>query len=272
MAERIEDGVVDARADADPPLVPRTDVLGVGVSAVSMKTAVSEVARWVEEGEHHYVCVTGVHGVMESQRDPVLLQIHNASGLTVPDGMPLVWCSHRAGAHGVGRVRGPDLMLELLDLANRQDWAVFLYGGAPGIPDRLAQNLMMRFPSLRLAGTYSPPFRSLTADEDQQVIDLINRAAPQIVWVGLSTPKQEHWMAAHVGYLTANALVGVGAAFDVHAGTLRQAPPWIQRSGFEWLFRLANEPRRLWRRYLQNNPLFILRLLRHPPRAREVVS
>lgn len=246
--------------------LPRVDVLGVGVSAVSMASAVEEIGRWLVDDEHHYVCVTGVHGVMESQRDAELRRIHNSSGLTTPDGMPLVWCAHRAGRPEVTRVYGPDLMLALLGRACDEGWSSFFYGGGPGTAKQLASRMLLRFPSLQVAGTYEPPFRPLTEDEDRQVVDLINNSGAQLVWVGLSTPKQEKWMAAHVGRLAANALLGVGAAFDIHAGTLRQAPRWMQRSGMEWLFRLGMEPRRLWRRYLRNNPLFVIGLMRRRPR------
>ena len=257
----------DLRGATAAPTIPRVDVLGVGVSAVSMDSAVAEIGRWLTDDEHRYVCVTGVHGVMECQRDPELREIHNRSGLTTPDGMPLVWCAHRAGVAEVTRVYGPDLMLALLDQARDEGWSSFFYGGGPGTAQQLVSRLRLRFPGLPVAGIHEPPFRPLTDEEDQQVIDLINASGARLVWVGLSTPKQERWMAAHVGRLDANALLGVGAAFDIHAGTLRQAPEWMQRSGLEWLFRLGMEPRRLWRRYLRNNPLFVIGLMRRRPRV-----
>jgi len=246
----------------------RVDVLGVGVSAVDMAQAVAEIRRWVEEGERRYVCVTGVHGVMESQRDPELRRIHNASGLTTPDGMPMVWAGRRAGAGHMARVYGPDLMLELCALSVERGWSSFFYGGAPGVPERLAERLAARFPGLRVAGCLSPPFRPLTPQEDEEVVRRIDASGADLVWVGLSTPKQERWMAAHVGRLRAPVLLGVGAAFDIHAGLLPQAPRWMQRSGLEWLYRLAREPRRLWRRYLGNNPRFLLAIVRRPPMLR----
>jgi N-acetylglucosaminyldiphosphoundecaprenol N-acetyl-beta-D-mannosaminyltransferase len=246
-------------------MIPRFDVLGVQVSAIDIPTATDEIGRWIEQREQHYVCVTGVHGVMESQADAELLAIHNRSGLTTPDGMPMVWAGRWAGLP-IQRVYGPDLMLALCERAVESGWTSFFYGGAEGVPERLAHELTTRFPGLRVAGTYSPPFRPLNPAEDIEVVERINAAAPDLVYVGLSTPKQERWMAAHVGLLHAPALLGVGAAFDIHAGTLRQAPRWMQRSGTEWLFRLAVEPRRLWRRYLSNNPRFAVRLMTHPPR------
>jgi N-acetylglucosaminyldiphosphoundecaprenol N-acetyl-beta-D-mannosaminyltransferase len=236
-----------------------------------MAQALAEITRWLEDGEQHYVCVTGVHGVMEARRDLELRRINNDSGLTTPDGMPLVWAGHRAGVPHMRRVYGPDLMVALCGLAAERGWSSFLYGGGPGVPERLAERLTARFPGLRVAGTWSPPFRPLTPEEDQAVVERINRSGADLVWVGLSTPKQERWMAAHAARLHARALLGVGAAFDIHAGLLAQAPPWMQRAGLEWLYRLAREPRRLWRRrYLRNNPRFVVEILRRPPMLRTV--
>jgi N-acetylglucosaminyldiphosphoundecaprenol N-acetyl-beta-D-mannosaminyltransferase len=246
-------------------VIPRVDVLGVHVSAITMSMAVEEVARWIQDGEQHYVCVTGVHGVMESQADPSLRDIHNNSGLTTPDGMPMVWSGRYAGAKYMERVYGPDLMLELCARAAERGWSSYFYGGKEGVPELLAERLTDRFPGFRVAGTYSPPFRPLTAEEDRELVERVNSAAPDLIWVGLSTPKQERWMAAHIGRLQAPALLGVGAAFDIHAGLLPQAPPWIQRVGLEWLYRLLREPRRLWRRYLHNNPRFIAAVMRRHP-------
>jgi N-acetylglucosaminyldiphosphoundecaprenol N-acetyl-beta-D-mannosaminyltransferase len=194
---------------------------------------------------------------MESQRDGELRRIHNEAGLVTPDGMPLVWISRLKGHAQVGRVYGPDLMLVFCEASERQGYRHFLYGGGAGVAELLASRLKERFPGLAIVGTLCPPFRALEPDEDDEVVRCINQARPDIVWVGLSTPKQERWMRAHFGRLTAPVLVGVGAAFDFHAGLKRQAPRWIQRSGLEWLFRLAAEPRRLWRRYLYNNPRFV---------------
>lgn len=235
----------------------RVNILGVGVSAINMATALEIIEGWIARRESHYVCVTGVHGVMESQRDESLRRIHNQAGLVTPDGMPLVWLSRLRGFHQVDRVYGPDLMLALCERSVDLGYRHFFYGGAEGVPEQLAAVLQGRFPGLRVVGTYSPPFRPLTPEEDREMVRMINGANPDIVWVGLSTPKQERWMAEHVGRLTAPVLIGVGAAFDFHPGRKPQAPRWMQRAGLEWLFRLLTEPRRLWRRYLINNPLFI---------------
>jgi N-acetylglucosaminyldiphosphoundecaprenol N-acetyl-beta-D-mannosaminyltransferase len=248
--------------------IGRVDVLGVGVSAIDMPMAVAEIGRWIEGRESHYVCVTGVHGVMESQRDPDLRRIHNDSGLTTPDGMPMVWAARRAGASHVRRVYGPDLMLAICARSVAAGWRHYFYGGRPGVPDQLAMRLADRFPGLLVAGTMSPPFGTVDPDEDARIVAAINDSRPDIVWVGLSTPKQERWMAAHVDRLEAPAMIGVGAAFDIHAGTLAQAPPWMRQRGLEWAYRLWKEPRRLWRRYLANNPRFALQILRQPPYLR----
>ena len=239
----------------------RVNVLGVGVSAITMAQGVALIDSWVAADERRYVCVTGVHGVMESQSDPSLRAIHNSAGLVTPDGMPLVWLSRVWSDHPVERVYGPDLLLACCNTFAAKGYRHYFYGGAPGIPERLADRLRQRFPEMCVAGTWSPPFGELPSLPDPATVDRINAARPDIVWVGLSTPKQERWMALYTGHLTAAVLVGVGAAFDFHAGEKRQAPLWMQRSGLEWLFRLATEPRRLWRRYLSNNPRFVYRVL-----------
>lgn len=243
----------------------RVDVLGVGISAVNLQRAVEEVQRWILDNEQHYVCVTGVHGVMESQRDNDLLRMHNHSGLTVADGLPMLWAGRYAGTAEMGRVRGPDLLPALCALAAEKGWSNYFYGGAPGTTEALIERLQGRFAGLRVVGSHCPPFRPLTSDEDDAVVAEINTCAPDLLWVGLSTPKQERWMSDHLGRVCAPALLGVGAAFDVHAGLIRQAPLWIQRSGFEWLYRTATEPRRLGRRYLRNNPRFLQAIVRQRP-------
>jgi len=242
----------------NPVTVARSNILGVGVSAINIAVAMQVMDQWIEARTPNYVCVTGVHGVMESQSDPALRQIHNKAGLVTPDGMPLVWLSRVMGQHDVDRVYGPDLMLAYCQHSVEKGYRHFLYGSSPAVLAQLESNLRRQFPGIMIVGVISPPFRALTAEEDQATVDEINGAAPDIVWVGLSTPKQELWMAAHVKRLDAPVLVGVGAAFDFHAGSKQQAPYWMQRSGLEWLFRLVTEPRRLWRRYLYNNPRFIL--------------
>ena len=239
----------------------QVNVLGVGVSAINMRGALAAIERWIENASPHYVCVAPVHGIMESQRDESLRRIYNAAGLVTPDWMPLVWLSRLRGCRWVERVYGPDLMLAVCEASVRRRWRHFLYGGGHGVAPRLAQRLAARFPGIEIVGTYTPPFRPLTAAEDRVVTDQINQSGADIVWVGIGAPKQEHWMAAHVGRIAAPVMVGVGAAFDFHAGVKRQAPRWMQRTGLEWLFRLATEPRRLWWRYLRTNPYFVYLLV-----------
>ena len=252
--------------------IDRVNVLGVGVSAINMTQALQTIDGWIERRERHYICVTGVHGVMESQRDETLREIHNDAGLVTPDGMPLVWLSRLNGYRHVERVYGPDLMLECCAMSVSKSYRQFLYGGADGVPEKLAERLRERFPGLQIVGTYSPPFRPLLESEDEEIVRRINTAEPDFVWVGLSTPKQERWMAEHLGRLQAPVMIGVGAAFDFHAGLKKQAPRWMQRNGLEWFFRLLMEPRRLGRRYIVNNPLFVWNiLLQHAGTRRDVL-
>jgi N-acetylglucosaminyldiphosphoundecaprenol N-acetyl-beta-D-mannosaminyltransferase len=239
----------------------RANVLGVGVSPLTMARALVIVDDWIESRQPHYVCVTTMHGVMESQRDEALRRIHNSAGLVTPDGMPLVWLSRLRGFPHVERVYGPDLMLALCRHSVARGHRHFFYGGDEDVADRLAANLQRRFPGLQIAGVYAPPFRPLTPEEDERIVCAINTSEPDVVWVGLGTPKQERWMAEHVGRLRAPALIGVGAAFDYHAGRKKQAPRWMRGSGLEWAFRLLTEPRRLWARYLVNGPIFLSLLL-----------
>ena len=238
------------------PDVPRFNVLGVGVSALTFAQARDLVVGTAGQPKQGYVCLTSVHGIGEAQRDPEFKAILNASWLTTPDGMPLVWL----GPKGVERVYGPDLMLAVCDSGRARGLRHYFYGGNPGVADELAAKLTARFPGLLVVGTHCPPFRELTADVLTLVGSAVALARPDIIWVGLSTPKQERFMAGPGKALDAALLLGVGAAFDFHSGRVVQAPRWIQRSGLEWLFRACVEPRRLAGRYLRNNSMFVLRV------------
>lgn len=237
--------------------IPRVNILGVGISAITMPQAFAQIAAWVDSRAHRYVSVCTVHTVMECQRNEAMRRAVNGAGLATPDGMPLVWLSRWWGGCEVTRVYGPDLMLALCRYSVGRGYRHYFYGGAAGVPQLLAEKLQSRFPGLKVAGGYSPPFRPLSEQENAEIIAQINEANPDIVWVGLGTPKQDLWMAAHRDQLTAPVLIGVGAAFDFHTGRIPQAPHWMQNAGLEWLFRLWQEPRRLWYRYLVYNPLFI---------------
>ena len=243
---------------AGPIRDDRVDILGVGVSPINLDDAIATIERWISERSRNYVCIRDVHGVMESRRDQRLRSIHNEAGMVTPDGMPLVWLLRLLGKRNVDRVYGPDLMRKMTAVSSLRGYRQFYYGGAEGVADKLKQALLNAHPNLEVAGTLCPPFRALTPDEDQADIDAINMARPDIIWVGLSTPKQEFWMANHLGRIEAPVMIGVGAAFDFLAGTKRQAPRWMQRNGLEWLFRLCSEPRRLWRRYAYGVPGFII--------------
>lgn len=240
-------------------IIERANVLGVGVSAINLdmaREAILEAARTKTKG---YVCVTGVHGVMESQDDPALRAVHNRAFLVTPDGMPMVWVGRRQGFKRMGRVYGPDLMLEIFGHSAAHWVKHFFYGGANGVGLELKKRLEGRYPGTKVVGVYEPPFRPLDEKEEAELAALVAQAKPDILWVGLSTPKQERFMAEHLGKLDVPIMIGVGAAFDFHAGRVKQAPRWIQRSGLEWLYRLCREPRRLWRRYARNNPRFVWR-------------
>jgi N-acetylglucosaminyldiphosphoundecaprenol N-acetyl-beta-D-mannosaminyltransferase len=236
----------------------RPAILGVEVSAVTMDDVLATIDTWIRGSARHYVCITGVHGVIESQRDEKLRAIHNGAGLVTPDGMPLVWVCRALGFKRTTRVYGPDLMDALSALSARRGYRQFYYGGNVGVAELLKERLAAKHPGLRVIGTYTPPFHTPTPEEDRDIVNRINRAQPDIVWVGLSTPKQEYWMAAHVGRIDAPVLIGVGAAFDFLSGLKAQAPRWMQRQGLEWLYRLMTEPRRLWRRYLHIVPAFLV--------------
>jgi N-acetylglucosaminyldiphosphoundecaprenol N-acetyl-beta-D-mannosaminyltransferase len=237
----------------------RVNILGVGVMPIDLGHAVATLDRWHEEGRRDYVCCVSVHGLVTAQRDLAVRSAINRCGLATEDGMPLVWWCRRAGFTAAGRVCGSDLLDAMCALAVRRGHRHYFYGGTPVVLENLVSRLTRRFRGLVVAGSRSPPFRPLTKAEDAADVAAINEARPDYVWVGLGMPKQEKWMAAHVGRIEATALLGIGAAFDFHAGIKPRAPAWMQRSGFEWLFRLASEPRRLAHRYLVDNTIFVAR-------------
>lgn len=239
------------------PPVPRYNVLGVGVSALTLAQARDLVLAVRGTLRRGYICLGTAHGLTEARADPELRRIYNESWLTTPDGMPLVWL----GPPGVERVYGPDLMLAVCDTGRARGLRHYFFGGVPGVAEELRDRLCARFPGLEVVGTHTPPFRPLNPAESAALRADVVRTRPDVIWVGLSSPKQERFMAAHWRELDAGVLIGVGAAFDFHSGRVRQAPRVIQRSGFEWLFRLCTEPRRLGPRYLKTNPLFVARVL-----------
>jgi N-acetylglucosaminyldiphosphoundecaprenol N-acetyl-beta-D-mannosaminyltransferase len=241
--------------------ISRVNVLGVGVSVLNLTAALDAIARAVAERRKGYVSVTGVHGVSEAQDDPEFRRILNRAFLNTPDGMPMVWLGRLAGHRAMGRVYGPDLMTLVMRESVAPGWRHFFYGGTNGTAEQLRAVLTEKFPGLQVTGTYEPPFRPLNDTEQAALTAQVAAAMPDMFWVGLSTPKQERFMAANLDRLDTTLMLGVGAAFDMLAGTKSQAPRWMQRSGLEWFYRLCQEPRRLGPRYLRNNPLFALRVL-----------
>jgi N-acetylglucosaminyldiphosphoundecaprenol N-acetyl-beta-D-mannosaminyltransferase len=240
--------------------VGRLNVLGVGINPVTMQETLSAMQAALEGGSPHYICVAAIHSVLDCQRDPELRRIFNASLLTTADGMPLVWMARLSGRGPTERVYGPDLLLAACTHSWLSRRRHFFLGGEPGVPEALAENLKRSNAHLNVVGGFSPPFHELSREEDLAVVDYVNRAAPDLVWVGLGTGKQERWMAGHLGLIQAPLMIGVGVAFDYHSGRKPQAPLWMRRSGLEWLFRLAREPRRLGRRYAAYPWFFVLLL------------
>jgi N-acetylglucosaminyldiphosphoundecaprenol N-acetyl-beta-D-mannosaminyltransferase len=212
---------------------------------------------------------------MEAQSDSEFRHILNHAFINTPDGMPMCWVGHLQGFTQIDRVYGPDFMTAMCRLSVERGYRHFLYGGQPGVAELLKKALQSKFPGLEVAGTYTPPFRSLTPQEEEEVLTQVRESKPHILWVGLSTPKQERFMAQYIDCLQVPLLVGVGAAFDYHTGRIRDCSHWIKRAGLQWLHRLLQDPRRLWKRYLRNNPAFIWNIvlqalrLRHYPRIPE---
>ena len=243
--------------------IEKVNVLGVGISVLDQDRAREFLFDAVRNGKRGYVTVTGVHGVTEAQSDPSLMEIFDRALLVTPDGMPMVWMGRLQKHSSIRRVYGPDLVLNLCDHSRANEFSHFFFGGKPGVAEQLAQVLEARFPGLRIAGTFSPPFGPLSKEERDALARKVSEARPDFFWVGLSTPKQEFFMAEYISVLSnAKIFIGVGAAFDLLTGHVRQAPRWMQSVGLEWFYRLIQEPKRLWRRYLINNPLFIFRAAR----------
>ncbi len=240
---------------------PRLQVLGVPVSVLAFDEALATIDGWIASGERNYVCTLDVHALMESQSAPDVRNIYRSAAMVAPDGMPLVWLLRRSGYRTADRICGPDLMPAVFRHSQGRGYRHFLYGSSDATLSLMEEKLGLKFPGAKIAGSYSPPYRALTCEEEREVDRLVNAADPDIVWVGLGAPKQDRWMAAHRGALKAPVLIGVGAAFDMLAGTVTRAPRFLQRTGCEWMFRLAQEPRRLTRRYLESNTKFAMMVI-----------
>jgi len=266
---RREDPERDVPADAQiAPLPATAPVLGVPLGLCDYEQVIDWMDGVVDGDQRTYLTAAAVHLVMVAQEDEQTRRAVLGADLAVPDGQPLVWALRALGHGGASRVYGPDLMLRYCERAAHTGRTMYLYGGRnQGALVQLTLGLRRRFAGLRIVGGYSPPFRELSDDEERWVIEDINRSGADVVWVGTGQPKQELWMADMRSRLRTPVLVGVGAAFDFHAGLVPQAPAWMQRGGLEWVYRLAREPRRLWRRYLRYNPRFVLSFARQWARA-----
>jgi N-acetylglucosaminyldiphosphoundecaprenol N-acetyl-beta-D-mannosaminyltransferase len=254
---KIHSGLPTIKMQA-PHTTDVANVLGIGVDVVDMEQSVARMRLALEEGRKGYVCLVGVHGIMEARRNLDLQSIFANAYLVAPDGMPTVWMGHIQGLSKMQRVFGPDLMLEVIGRKELSHYRHFLCGGAPGVAEQLRDEMLRRFPWSSIVGTYTPPFRPMSAEEESELATQVQALQPDIFWVGMSTPKQERFMAHYLPMLETKLMVGVGAAFLFHTGAIKDSPAWVKRAGLQWLHRLLQEPARLWRRYLVNVPLFLL--------------
>lgn len=250
-----ESGPLLSRGGVIPPTC--ADVLGVKLSAVNMQVALELADRWIAAGKPGYACFSSVHPVIEAQRDPDYMQILNGAAFNFPDGMPLTWVGRIQGHAKMNRVFGPEFMLEMCRLSELRGYRNFLYGGNEGTAAQLCRSLQRRYPMLQIVGTYTPPFRDLTAEEEGHIIATVQEARPHILWVGIGAPKQDRFMARFVDRLNVPLMAGVGAAFDFHTGRIRDCSDWIKRAGLQWAHRLIQDPKRLWKRYALTNPAFL---------------
>jgi N-acetylglucosaminyldiphosphoundecaprenol N-acetyl-beta-D-mannosaminyltransferase len=248
------DTVMKSQSDA---IHERLELLDVNVSAVSIPLAVQIILEWIAAKTRTYVCVAPVSTLVDCQKNADYKKVVNQAGMVTPDGMPVVWMGRMSGNRVIERTYGPDLMLAVAEAGLAQDVRHFWYGGQSSTLKSLETKLKNRFPSLNVVGQFAPPFTRYAQKENEQTITMINEAKPDILWVGLGSPKQDFWMSLHRPLLDVPVIIGVGAAFDFLSGQKAQAPRWMQHSGLEWLFRLASEPRRLWRRYLIGNVEFL---------------
>lgn len=249
--------VVPAHVSAARRTLP---VIGTSIDVACWGDALNTLMRWATQRESRAVCLCNVHSVVTARSDARFHATLASADMALPDGAPVAWLMRSLGRAQQKRIAGPDLMWQACAAAAERGQPIFLYGASPHTLNRLQRVLRERYPRLQIAGAISPPYRTLTTQEDEAVVDVINASGAGLVWVGLGCPKQEQWMVSHRGRIYAT-MVGVGAAFDYIAGTQQRAPLWMQRAGLEWLYRLASEPRRLWKRYLVTNSLFIVAAL-----------
>ncbi|HEY1741810.1 MAG TPA: WecB/TagA/CpsF family glycosyltransferase [Granulicella sp.] len=242
---------------AIPEYKNRANVLGIGIDAVNMQQALARIAYELEQRRKGYVCLAGVHGVMDGQRNPEVARVFAGAALVAPDGMPTVWVGHYQGHAQMERVTGPDLMLEIIKREEFRGYTHFFCGGKEGVAEELRDSLVSRFPFAKIAGTYTPPFGPMSVEQEKELIEIVDRLKPDIIWVGISTPKQELFMERYLPLLDTTLMFAVGAAFDFHTGRIADCSEWIKRCGLQWFHRLLQDPKHLWKRYLRNNPMFL---------------
>ncbi|PKM93717.1 MAG: glycosyltransferase [Firmicutes bacterium HGW-Firmicutes-1] len=237
------------------------NIFNVHVNCTDRKTLLKDIQDMVHKKQASYIAFTNVHVIVTAMKNEQLRKTLNEADRVAPDGMPLVWLGKFLMKSGVERCSGPDIMEEVMKVSNVNGYSHYFYGSTEDTLSRLQQELSIKYPKLKIAGSYSPPFRELSKEEDQIIVNEVNRLSPDFIWVGLGAPKQEIWMKKHKKLINRGVMMGVGAAFDFHAGSIKRAPHWMQKVGFEWLFRLIQEPKRLWKRYFITNLVFLYSLL-----------
>ena len=235
----------------------RANVLGIGIDAVNMDQALARIEQELEQRRKGYVCLAGVHGVMEAQRNSEVARVLAGAALVAPDGMPTVWVGRHQGHAQMERVTGPDLMFEIMKREEFRGYTHYFCGGKEGVAGELRDQLTARLPFVKIVGTYTPPFGPMSAEQEKDFIETVGRLKPDMIWIGISTPKQELFMEQYLPLLDTTLMFGVGAAFDFHTGRIADCADWIKHCGLQWFHRLLQDPKHLWKRYLRNNPSFL---------------
>jgi N-acetylglucosaminyldiphosphoundecaprenol N-acetyl-beta-D-mannosaminyltransferase len=241
----------------EPQTNSKAEVLGTSIDALNMESAIAAIAKLLIQRRKGYVCLANVYGITEARRDPRLASIYRHAVLTLPDGAPAAWVGRLQGHKEMRRVAGPELMLEVFGRKEFAGVKHFFYGGAETVAQELQKRLTGRFPGSCVVGTYTPPFRELNRAEEDALIKQVRKLKPDIIWVGVGSPKQDYFMQRYLMALDVTLMFGVGAAFDIHTGRVHDAPRWIKSMGMQWLHRLVQDPRRLWKRYLFSNTSFL---------------
>lgn len=240
----------------DKSKIPTCEIMGVKVAAINMQWLLNYTIKNIKQLSGDYMCVSNVHTTVTAYETPDYLAVQNGGIMAIPDGGPLSALGRKRGYSKMERVTGPSYMEEIMKISEKYGYSHYFYGSTEETLGKMVENLKKQYPKLKIAGAWSPPFRPLTKEEDEDIIDKINKSQPDFVWIGLGAPKQEYWMAAHQGKVT-GFMVGVGAGFDYIAGNIHRAPEWMQKCNLEWLYRLIQDPKRLFKRYFETNTKFI---------------